>query len=91
VTNDLISQDSSVINVLDGMNVSGTLTTSNINSENVTLTGLLTLGNKTVAQLSSLTPSIGTMVYCTDETGGAQPIFYDGTNWRRMTDRIVVS
>ena len=97
VTNDLISQDSSVINVLDGLNVSGALTTTSINSsstvsaEHLTLTGLSTLGNKTVAQLSSLTPSIGTMVYCTDETGGAQPIFYDGTNWRRMTDRIVVS
>ena len=91
VTNDLISQDSSVINVLDGMNVSGTLTTSNIDSENVTLTGLLTLGKRTVAQLSLLTPEIGTLAYCTNETGGAQPVFYDGTNWRRMTDLTVIS
>ena len=102
VTNDLISQDSSVINVLDGLNVSGALTaatvsTTNINSsstvsaEHLTLTGLLTLGKRTVAQLILLTPDTGTMAYCTDETGGAQPVFYDGTNWRRMTDRIIIS
>ena len=97
VTNDLISQDSSVINVLDGLNVSGTLTTTSINSssavsaEHLTLTGLLTLGKRTVAQLILLTPDTGTVAYCTDETGGAQPVFYDGTNWRRMTDRITIS
>lgn len=33
----------------------------------------------------------GAMAYCTDEAGGAVPIFYDGTNWRRVTDRAVVS
>jgi len=97
VTNDLISQDSSVINVLDGLNVSGTLTATNINSsvnvssDNVTLTGLLTLGKRTVAQLLLLTPEMGTLAYCTNETGGAQPVFYDGTNWRRMTDLTVIS
>ena len=102
VTNDLISQDSSVINVLDGLNVSGALTattvsTTSINSsgsvtsDNLTLTGLLTLGKRTVAQLILLTPDTGTVAYCTDETGGAQPVFYDGTNWRRMTDRITIS
>lgn len=31
------------------------------------------------------------MVYVTDEAGGAVPAFSDGTNWRRVTDRAVVS
>jgi hypothetical protein len=33
----------------------------------------------------------GRMIYVTDETGGAQPAFADGTNWRRFTDRAIVS
>lgn len=47
--------------------------------------------NKTVSELSTLVGEIGSIVYCTDETGGAVPVFYDGTNWRRFTDRTVVS
>lgn len=31
------------------------------------------------------------LIYVTDETGGAQPAFSDGTNWRRFSDRAVVS
>lgn len=34
---------------------------------------------------------VGGMIYVTDETGGAVPAFYDGTNWRRVTDRAIVS
>jgi len=49
------------------------------------------LVSKTVAQLGSLTSSAGAMVYCTDESGGSIPAFYDGTNWRRVSDRAVVS
>ena len=45
----------------------------------------------TVAQLGSLTSSASAMVYCTDETGGSIPAFYDGTNWRRVSDRAIVS
>ena len=30
-------------------------------------------------------------VFVTDETGGAVLAFSDGTNWRRCTDRAVVS
>lgn len=29
--------------------------------------------------------------YISDETGGAVPAFNDGTNWRRATDRAVIS
>ena len=33
----------------------------------------------------------GTMIYVTDETGGAVPAFSDGADWRRVTDRTVIS
>ena len=33
----------------------------------------------------------GQMIYVSDETGGAVMAFSDGTNWRRITDRAVVS
>lgn len=33
----------------------------------------------------------GMHIYVTDETGGAVPAFHDGTDWRRVTDRAVVS
>jgi hypothetical protein len=31
------------------------------------------------------------MIYVSDETGGAVMAFSDGTNWRRVTDRQIVS
>lgn len=33
----------------------------------------------------------GFMIYVTDESGGAVPAFSDGTDWRRVTDRSVIS
>lgn len=44
----------------------------------------------TVATLPSATPA-GGIVYVSDESGGAVLAFSDGTNWRRVTDRAVVS
>ena len=49
------------------------------------------LVSKTVTQLSTLVSSVGAMVFCTNESGGAIPAFYDGTNWRRVSDRAIVS
>lgn len=49
------------------------------------------LVNRTVSQLSTLVASVGSVVFCTNEAGGAVPAFYDGTNWRRFTDRVIVS
>lgn len=36
-------------------------------------------------------PTAAGLIYVSDETGGAVPAFSDGTNWRRVTDRAVVS
>lgn len=46
---------------------------------------------KTVAELAATTALAGRMFMCTDETGGAVPVFGDGTNWRRVTDRVIAS
>jgi hypothetical protein len=53
-------------------------------------TGYVPLISYTVATLPSAAAPIR-MIYVTDETGGAVPAFNDGTNWRRVTDRAVVS
>lgn len=44
----------------------------------------------TVAGLPSATPA-GRQIYVSNESGGAVLAFSDGTNWRRCTDRAVVS
>ncbi len=43
--------------------------------------------------VSALPPAdeAGSMIYVGDENGGSIPAFSDGTNWRRMTDRAVIS
>jgi hypothetical protein len=46
----------------------------------------------TVAELSVLVGSTpGDMVFVSDETGGATMAFYDGTDWRRIQDRQIIS
>lgn len=48
------------------------------------------LESYTVAALPSAEEA-GRLIYVTDEAGGAVPAFSDGTDWRRVTDRAVVS
>jgi hypothetical protein len=46
----------------------------------------------TVAELADVsTFPAGQMVFVTNESGGSVPAFSDGTNWRRVTDRQIVS
>lgn len=54
------------------------------------LSGPLPLVSYTV---SSLPSAVGepSLIYVSDEAGGAVPAFNDGTNWRRVTDRAIVS
>jgi hypothetical protein len=52
----------------------------------------LVLPSKTVAELGNLSAvPAGQFVYCTNESGGSIPAFSDGTNWRRVTDRAIVT
>jgi len=49
-------------------------------------------GSYTVAGVpSASTAGAGSQIFVTDETGGAIPAFSDGANWRRMSDRAIVS
>lgn len=66
----------------------------------VILKYLTSLNNalETVLQLNAFEVSTlpspsepGQMVYVSNEAGGAVVAFSDGTNWRRVTDRAVVS
>lgn len=54
-------------------------------------TAPMKLVEKTVAQLSTSGASTGSVVYCVDEAGGAQPVFYDGSVWRKFSDRAAIS
>jgi hypothetical protein len=38
-----------------------------------------------------MTATAGSMVFCDDESGGSIPVFYDGSDWRRTTDRAIAS
>lgn len=53
-------------------------------------TGPIVLANYNVAQLSGISTSVGGVVYCTDIGTGAEPVFWDGTNWRKFSDRSIV-
>lgn len=45
----------------------------------------------TVATLPSASSFTAGVVFVSNETGGAVLAFSDGTNWRRVTDRAIVS
>jgi hypothetical protein len=53
---------------------------------------ITTLHSYTVAQANALVGvATGAQAFITNEAGGAQPASFDGTNWRRYTDRAVIS
>jgi hypothetical protein len=45
----------------------------------------------TVATLPDATLYLGAMIYVSNESGGAILAFSDGTDWRRVSDRAIVS
>jgi hypothetical protein len=51
----------------------------------------LPLKSYAVADLPDAGIWTGAIVYVSNETGGAVCAFSDGTDWRRFTDRAVVS
>lgn len=55
------------------------------------MTGPIVLAPYVVSALPTAADYEGGMIYVTDETGGPVPAFSDGTNWRRVQDRNVVS
>lgn len=54
--------------------------------------GPIRCGSFTVATVPVAgTVGAGTIIYVSNESGGAVPAFSDGTDWRRFTDRAVIS
>ena len=51
----------------------------------------LMLESYTVATVPDATLWEGSLIYVSDEAGGAVPAFSDATSWRRVTDRAVIS
>lgn len=51
----------------------------------------LPLASYTVSTLPDASLWSESIIYVSDETGGAIPAFSDGVSWRRMSDRAVVS
>ena len=46
----------------------------------------------TVSEAGSISGmSPGDMIFVSDETSGATMAFYDGSNWRRVQDRAIIS
>ena len=55
------------------------------------MTAPLVLATYTVATVPTASSYTQGLIYVSDETGGAVPAFSDGTNWRRVTDRAIIS
>lgn len=54
--------------------------------------GFLKSASYTVGTVPSASAAgAGAQIYVSDESGGAVPAFSDATNWRRVTDRAVIS
>jgi len=51
----------------------------------------LKLQSYTVTTVPAASAYTAHMIYVSDETGGAVPAFSDGVDWRRCTDRAVIS
>lgn len=51
----------------------------------------LFLKSYTVATVPSASDNDDSIIMVSDETGGTVPAFSDGTNWRRVTDRTIIS
>lgn len=55
------------------------------------MTAPLPLAVYTVAGVPSAALWTGALIHVSNEAGGAVTAFSDGTNWRRVTDRAVIS
>lgn len=56
-----------------------------------TIRSLAAPSNYTVAALPPAAQNAGLSVFVSNEAGGATLAFSDGTNWRRVQDRAIVS
>ena len=85
---------SSVVDINDLGSITDAVSAS-INLGSLTISGIISpsaliLPSYTVSTLPSANPA-AQMVFVSDESGGAVIAFSDGTNWRRVTDRAIVT
>lgn len=57
----------------------------------LTVNGPIGLKSYTVGTVPSASTVAGQFIYVSNETGGAVPAYSDGSNWRRVTDRAIIS
>lgn len=63
-----------------------------LNDANIVAAVPMQLPSYTVAGVpSASTSGAGSMIYVSNESGGAVVAFSDGTNWRRVTDRATIT
>ena len=81
--------------VVIGSDVTGnganTSTIGNSSTVGTFLMGAVVIAEYTVATLPTASTYQAGMIMVTDETGGYTQAFSDGTNWRRVQDRAIVS
>ncbi len=54
--------------------------------------GTVRIGSFTVAQLPAATQAgAGTLAFAVDAAGGPAPVYSDATNWRRLSDSVIVA
>jgi len=99
---DLLITGGSVVAIVGANSVGGTSETEIVPTGNgllfddrvgliPTWGGFIKPESYTVATLPSAVTYAGSMIYVSNETGGATVAFSDGTNWRRVQDRNIVS
>lgn len=73
--------------------LSNLIALNQILSKLVTKTGSVpVMPSYTVAEANALTGvETGACIYVTNESGGAQGASFDGSDWRRFTDRAVIT
>jgi hypothetical protein len=76
--------------VLSIYNTSAATADADLKLRNLIADNTVQLKSFTVGTLPSVTPA-GATIYVSNESGGAVTAFSDGTNWRRVTDRAIVS
>jgi hypothetical protein len=82
-----IIQDTGVI-IDDSDQITGI---NNLTSDRLDATLTMQLPVYTVSGAGGESATAGKIIYCSDETGGATLAFGDGTNFRRVQDRAIIS
>ena len=98
VNNQLQTINTSLIGISNGQTAANTsIVTANtrmksyVDTHISTLYNPMVLANYTKLQLSAATPGAGAIAYCTNVTGGAKVVYYDGADWRTISGSVFVA